>query len=226
MSELREPFLEFYERFIGKYNVRPTPKEIWIAACARQSERIAELEAEVAHANDAAELDGKYAEKLRVEVALLYERVAGLEWFLAQINQYVIPGQSDTKDAALIAFKNKDKQLDTLNAHLILVQKDRDSLLERVSHLESLVEQDDVNSWRLDFLSKENAKLREALSAWYAWDCHAPLSIAPESHQLRLRAGQLMATALTEKAGPSGLAAASKPQTPVPCPLHSQSEPE
>lgn len=39
------------------------------------------------------------------------------------------------------------------------------AMSERVTHLEGLVEREDTNSWRLDFLEKENARLREALVA-------------------------------------------------------------
>lgn len=44
----------------------------------------------------------------------------------------------------------------------------------------------------------EIERLKQALDAWYAWDCHALLSVAPDSNKLRNRARELTAAAIRE----------------------------
>lgn len=74
------------------------------------------------------------------------QRVKELEWFVAQVNQYVVPGEADTKDATFIAFRK---------------------LSERVTFLTKQIEErDDLNGKQMSKLFQENARLREALEEY------------------------------------------------------------
>ena len=68
-----------------------------------------------------------------------------------------------------------------------------------IKEVKKLEEELDAAWMALGLVQKENARLREALDAWYSWDCHAPLSIAPDSKLLRNRARELTARAALEE---------------------------
>lgn len=52
------------------------------------------------------------------------------QWFVEQINRYVIPGEADTRDAALILFKNLSNRVAALEEHKKILFEENGRLLQ------------------------------------------------------------------------------------------------
>lgn len=56
----------------------------------------------------------KFLFQMSEAIPKLIERIEELEWFVTQVNEYVLPGQYDSEDAALILFANNIKRIEKL----------------------------------------------------------------------------------------------------------------
>ncbi len=111
--------------------------------------------------------------KFRERIAELEAKVQELEWFVSRVNEWVLPGERDTKDSALLLFQNleaKVQELQKIN-QLQLYHGCDDG--ERITELEAKVKEleaemkrnQEFDAFILQKQATENKKYREALEA-------------------------------------------------------------